>query len=123
MSDIVEFVLARITEAEAAAHYAMSRGSLTDGADSVLAGQWIGWVEHAELWMPARVLADCEAKRRIVRLYRLYENAIRFESENAKMADPLPKTLYAVRNALKVAVRLLASVDAGHPDFDETWRA
>lgn len=57
--------------------------------------------EHIARHDPARVLAECEAKRRILNL-----------------CDFEPDCDAAV---LKVA-RVLAAVYADHPDYDEAWR-
>lgn len=56
--------------------------------------------EHIARHDPARVLAECEAKREIVRVY--LSNPMSWQSE--------------------VAVRALAAVHADHPDYDESWR-
>lgn len=66
-----------------------------------------------------RVLADCEAKRRIV------EELQTFSLVAAKREDqPLPQALTAagIVTGLERAVRLLALPYADHPDFREEWR-
>lgn len=59
---------------------------------------------HIVRWDPARVLAECKAKRRIV--------------ENHQRHTPGERGYGASREA----VRALASVYADHPDFDPAWR-
>src|SRR5215207_6801171 len=80
--NITEFLLARIAEDEEAAQNGMSDsqyGHYADtAAEEVIA---MGWgegaasegMEHFSRWLPDRVLAECEAKRRIV---ERYENTI-----------------------------------------------
>ena len=60
-------------------------------------------VQHVVRWDPARVLAECEAKRRIVERYGyLYEHG-----DSGDMRWVLP---------------LLALPYASHPDYDPVWR-
>jgi hypothetical protein len=73
-------------------------------------------------WNPARVLAECEAKRQIVELYQRYEASIRQEFAIAKLDDPISDTLYAARDALTEALRLLALPFADRPGYREEWR-
>lgn len=60
-----------------------------------------GQLDHIALNDPARVLADVEAKRRIVENPPVSPDAI------AEWED---------------TVKILAEVDADHPDYDEAWR-
>lgn len=100
---ITEFLLARIAEDEARAHYALSRG---DGGALEYGGQWYGAIKHAERWEPTRVLAECEAKRSLIGLLqsdsRDPHNAMRRE-----WADEI--------------LRAFATVHADHPDYNVTW--
>ena len=61
---ITEFLLARIAEDEAAAKAAApwSTGSRHEG-------QPLDWSIHFDRWSPARVLAECKAKRAIIELH------------------------------------------------------
>lgn len=120
---ITEFLLARIAEDEAVARAASHDGprwrhpvdiwgpivTIDDGTDF---GEAIAYAEgrptddqgeHIARHDPARVLAECEAKRRIVEVAR-----------------------YAPEGAggwgFRRTLRALASVHADHPDFDEAWR-
>ena len=71
--------------------------------------------EHIARWDPSRVLAECEAKRRIVD-YR--EQCERDRDEAAEARD-----LFAARLlAFDATLRALALPYADHPDYDETWR-
>lgn len=91
MSDLTEFLLARIAEDERAAHRIALPLALT-GAKGAVVG-------------PGRVLAECEAKRRIV------AEANRFEGDD----DPGAHVLVGV-------LELLALPYADHPDYREEWR-
>lgn len=88
---LTEFLLARIAEDEAA-------------AERVLLDYGGGDLESLE----ARVLAECEAKRRIVDRYS--DDAI------------WPDYQGGYESATEDAVRDLAAVYADHPDYDDAWR-
>lgn len=83
-----EFLLARIAEDEATA-----RDAHYDGQDAA----------HIVKWSPARVLAECEAKRRIV--------------EEFRRADIDGSGDYELGYGLTVAIEHLAAVYADHPDY------
>ena len=89
------FLLARIAEDEAAA-----RASGWDGPCYECQGASGGVMEFD----PTRVLAECEAKRRIVALIR--EAQVRGMDEDH---DPY-------------VLRALAAVYADHPDYRTEWR-
>lgn len=134
MSDLADFLLARIAEDEAVV-YGIAPG-LSPGpwrnhmSDPDAGGQWsvqarqvapgktnavvvsdaAPWslargstpaMAHVARWDPARVLAECEAKRRIVEL-------------NVYAYDDPP---------YRYCLRLLALPYADHPDYQESWRA
>jgi hypothetical protein len=61
---------------------------------------------HAANWSPARVLAECEAKRRIV----------------ADRPLPIGHFWDGQRAQHDNALRFLASVYADHPDYRDEWR-
>lgn len=95
MTTLTEFLLARIAEDEAAAHDRLGKGALST---SVI----LQWQQH-------RVLAECEAKRRIVELHA-YDWNPRGLCMACDIDGPCP-TLHA----------LALPYDA-HPDYDEAWR-
>ena len=92
---LVKFLLARIAEDESVAR---------DAAESE-----IHTVEHEmqERWSPERVLAECEAKRRIVK-----ESAYELNRR-----PPSPRAATAAR----VTLLLLALPYADHPDYQQEW--
>lgn len=120
---ITEFLLARISEDEAVARGAVDQwrhGSWRDYAMGIFpVGEEYHYVveyvnhegigAHIARHDPARVLAGCEAKRRIVELHS-GETASN-DPQCRHIADEWPcPTLLA-----------LVSVYAGHPDHDPAW--
>ena len=113
---IDEFILARVAEDERDADVAtlassakwVANNSLLMYLDSERYAECLGSVEHYRqdpAWYhvarhdPARVLAECEAKRRIVELWQEFAEW------------PVEMVMYA-----------LAAIYADHPDFDPAWR-
>lgn len=96
---LTEFLLARIEEDEGAARSVASDDGWYDDASAGL---------HHARWTTARVLAECEAKRRIVERY----------SDNASSPD----FQGGYESGIEDALRALALPHAGHPDYDEAWR-
>lgn len=94
---IAEFLLARITDTIATAREVQAQG-VTDGLDPADP-------RSAALRLAAHVIAECEAKRRIV---ELFPNA-------AQNGDGWDEAGYSV-------LRDLAAVHADHPDHREEWR-
>jgi hypothetical protein len=135
MSDLTDFLLARIDEDERWARDATRgvwsiageddhRSVIAAGGSPVLnaGGEFCGdlWLDAADLdlahivrWDPARVLAECEAKRRIV------DKCVpRVEITDMGSADrqfiPGPPDM--------ALLRLLALPYADHPDYRDEWR-
>jgi hypothetical protein len=106
---LTEFLLARIAEDEATAREAQTLASIyTDP-------QWHWLVAHNDgsRWQqtshdPARVLAECEAKRRIVELVG------RPSSDD--------EWFMGRADALDEVLSYLALPYADHPDYREEWR-
>lgn len=126
MSALTEFLLARIAEVESAARAAgdlrMWRSDARpddawleredDGARVSVAIRTRveeQWAEHVLHHLPGRVLAECEAKRRIVAMY-----------EARSEQDHL--TVQAHATGLLLAVRALALPYADHPDYRQEWK-
>ena len=103
---LTDFLLARIAEDEAVAREAQAADIQTV------------MHKHMAQWNPARVLAECEAKRRIVNREndRLREQWRRRVDEHRQTFDEWLQPPYGE------TLRDLASVYADHPDYDESWR-
>lgn len=100
MSDLVEFLRARIDEDRAAALAHGSSGPSRHLRD----------VTPEPYGEPGRVLAECEAKRAIVDGYwPATLNDLDASDENT----PVPLW----------TIKVLAAVYADHPDYREEWRA
>lgn len=109
---ITEFLLARIAEDEAVAVAAepheewISVGKIEDGGMDTADG------EHVARWSPARVMAECKAKRRIVDEHGDdggFCATCHDYYEHDGIRHPCP-TLLA-----------LAQPYADHPDYDPAW--
>ena len=107
--ELAAFVLARVAEDEASA-----RGSVADAGTGRTLGVPPEWLHG----VAARVLAECEAKRRIV------ESAVRdLAKADARDADQIVRSFSA--GAAFVAhntLLTLAAVWADHPDYRPEWR-
>jgi len=95
---ITEFLMARIAEDEEAARAAMQASAQ---------------MAHIALHDPARVLAECEAKRRIVDFALMEATGTATRQLDA---GELPE------RTEWVAVAALAEVYADHPDYREEWK-
>jgi hypothetical protein len=112
---ITGFLESRIAEVEAAARAA----SEVEGAAEMLAALPTPLFDGLRVAFPARVLAECEAKRRIVdehRPFRLAQTVCQRCEERGQIGYedmvvewPCP------------TLRALASVYANHPDFRQEW--
>ena len=102
MMTLTEFLLARIAEDQADAELAIRNQEPGEpwGCDTV-PGEGL----QLARWSPARVLAECEAKRQIV--------------NRSKM---LTAATYASGIAFAEILTLLALPYTDHPDYDEEWR-
>lgn len=112
---ITEFLLARIAEDK-------DHASLVT-AQSVDMSSGIPEIRHTAI--RDRVLAECEAKEAIVKEHALGEHY------TVDDADVLKGGLFASCSTCAQwkeswpcpTIRVLASVYASHPDYDEAWRA
>jgi hypothetical protein len=102
---LTEFLLARIAEDEREADQA---GSFTPWTDAFQRDNY----GHLTV-QPARVLAECAAKRAIVE--DLKELEADYKVSHSEFTE-------ARRFQALVSVARLAAVYADHPDYDETWR-
>jgi Family of unknown function (DUF6221) len=130
VSDLVEFLLARLDEDEQAARTAgadrwraTDSGVYHDDASTQPGPFAIGRYEHLGAegthiarHDPARVLAEVEAKRRMLEAHYDYNGVCPrcFDFSN----KPVPRELWPCET-----VRLLAPPYGDHPDYRQEWRA
>jgi hypothetical protein len=107
---LTEFLLARIAEDEKIGH---SREWHEEMCDWCSPDPDDGGRFPCDCKVPARVLAECAAKRRIVEANRHWGGVAdaNWEQRDAGVAD-----------GLEDAMRLLAAVYDSHSDYDEAWR-
>jgi hypothetical protein len=129
---LADFLLARIGEDEADAQVALGPSPFWFAGDewsSVLGSDREGCADaHIIRWRPDRVLAECEAKRRIVELHAPEQigwgpDVIGCRNCHVEMGetwgpDLLTGPLYPCET-----IELLALPYASHPDYREDWRA
>ena len=133
------FLLARIAEDERAAEAVMPSGRplergrygswresasvqravMTSGGE-VVAFDVPGKPErvHIARHDPARVLAECEAKRRIVEQARM---AVRLSDETPDDGNPKAERIHGAATAWECALDVLALPYADHPDYRDEW--
>ena len=137
---LTDFLLQRIAEDEAEAR--------ADRADAMVGWRWKHYprdayeeIQAATLARTGRVLAECEAKRRIVALHESWPVMVEQPLTMNVSADPLDSMTF--RASQQIAwlttqeyrrrfgddppsapiVAALAAVYADHPSFQEAWRA
>lgn len=116
MNDLVEFFRARLDEDERLAQAGRVEGDLfidfkPANGEEKHPGE-AALLAHIGNWDPIRVLAEVEAKRRIV---DLYSKVARYDDVDASYEQACL--------GLGEAVRLLATACAEHPDYDPMWAA
>lgn len=132
---LAEFLHARIAEDEEVAraaspppwerigaphldpHTIFGRAGTRPDALTHVASVELGWRRdedsaHITRWDPARVLAECAAKREMLRLHQHWANAAR--------QDPNPVTA-SVAAVMTDALVLTALAYRHHPDYRTTW--
>jgi hypothetical protein len=120
VSGLVEFLRARLDEDEQAARAAAGLTVDAQGYEEVLT--------HLQRWGSARVLAEVEAKRRIVDLHLPTTSEYHLgktDEDGYGTVNPVCPTCgtpdeYAVQ-APCPTLRLLALPYAGHPDYRAEW--
>ena len=96
MTTLADFLLARIAEDEAVARRIAAVGSCEPA------------------YHPARVLAECAAKRAIVADLQKWDDATE--------ADLGDDRFYGWLNGVEQAAQHLAAPYADHPDYDPAWK-
>lgn len=110
--DLADFLLERIAEDEAAVRaydreWPSSRGGTIAAAKS---DAYIVDTEYASLLVdPSRVLAECDAKRRIIEAHGRLKSPAVFDGLGAHVG-------------LAMAMRFLALSHADHPDYQQEWK-
>lgn len=113
MSDLASFLLARIAEDEATGQQAVA--DLDDEPHAGVIGGWANvlpsHLRFAQRITPARVLAECEAKRLIVEHEdaRGEKRIVTFGGEPVRAVGTSP------------VLKHLALPYADHPEFDPVW--
>lgn len=141
--DLVTFLRARLAEDEQIARAAHAPNWLTDGRRGLRYGVEDGWMtdalttadaDHIARHDPARVLADVDAKRRMVDAYlppgtdpHPGQPCINYEGQDPAAHTKLQacsRHLTASERLLHgdYVLRLLAVPYADHPDHREQWR-
>lgn len=146
MTDLIDFLLARIAEDEAQAREALSPPNMYPWGDRRLpkmtAADWpdamrgyLGgpWGEHGARWNPTRVLAECTTKRAILARWDAVDDMATVLRETktdgsvpvdfAAALTPLAGLIDGIiRNERDALLRLLALPHADHPDYRPEWR-
>lgn len=112
---LTEFLLARLSEDEEACQAAPT--------DS----EWIG---GRLIPFQTRLLAECEARRRIVDKFATWEREnrtawkdySRWAAGKPTPPNPPARTTPEAMQGLDFAIRVIASVYADHPDYRDEWR-
>jgi len=123
MTDLAEFLSARVAEDEEFAWEAVQRpwfaeDNFVDGVSggSIARFEIKADARHVARWDPARVLAECAAKRAIVEMHvrgirETVDPGLVPDLDCAECDQPFPCP----------TLRLLAQPYADHPDFDSAW--
>jgi len=148
---ITEFLLARVAEDEELARAAQGDTSYPQFGDSAAEevlelarseGATAAGLDHLREWMPARVLAECEAKRRIIEWHKSWPVLVETEPV-FEQADPTDVNSMTFRLSKQIAwttdqkyrerfgtepptgpiLRFMAQPYADHPDYDPEWAA
>lgn len=106
MTELTDFLLARITEDEALALIAQTEEEHQIDAWHTLGCEVRQGDSECDCGVPARVLAECDAKRRIVE---------RHPRDHASCATYWDRETCA-------ALLDLAAVYADHPDYQQEWK-
>jgi hypothetical protein len=102
---LVEFLLARIGEDESKTGVPDPQDERTWSIDPGV-GDW-------PMISPARILAECYAKRRIIDEIRIFPDVYSCDAAYNESQEC---------NVSEMTLRLLALPYADHPDYDESWR-
>jgi hypothetical protein len=130
--DLVQFLRARLDEDESTARaadgdkieatplyegvaYLTLRGDHKDRYTGELPATL---ADHAARHDPARVLAEVDGKRQILRALESAEVALR----NTEPGKEPCELMTGATNSLRAVARMLAAAYADHPDYRDEWR-
>jgi hypothetical protein len=85
------------------------------------AGSAMPQLEHAARWDPARVLAECEAKRALIDIILGYESTLDGEVGCCHSADEIGRGECNIKSAQIPGLLALVRPYAGRPGFDPAW--
>lgn len=114
--DLVEFLTARLDEDEQVAR-AAGDGWYGYDPEQAIAMVPVEDTQHIARHSPARVLAEVDAKRRVI---------AQWEDARSQARNPVSSDNYRAarieQGALAEVMCLLALPYADHPDYDKAWR-
>jgi hypothetical protein len=116
---LTSFLLARIAEDEAWAGATASPVQALGRTDTT---QGRARARFVASWQPARVLAECEAKRRIVEALVDAERAVVGYDNDDPNNPPSYWQEWGNLHALRLAGEALALPYADHPEYRPEWR-
>lgn len=120
---LVEFLLARLADDEATARAAICQ------CGGPACTPELGWMrrseamhrldsanvaDHVLAWSPARVLAECAAKRAIIEGHPTW-------TAKSQPAGQIDDEDWGAWDEWQGTLRLLAAVYSGHPDYEQEW--
>lgn len=118
-----EFLLARIAEDERlAATAAETQGETWSGDGPVAGAVDLGAARHVARFDPARVHAECAAKRRIVLTCRAARPDTHLLGSRPRGLTDFPPSPHDQHQLAALTLALLALPYAGHRDYREEWR-
>jgi hypothetical protein len=116
---LTEFLLARIAEDEDVARLVES--PVTRGLATINVGGDSGRRPVAVSIGPARVLAECEAKRRIVDTYVKLVSNPEHQRITSKGSVDYSDSGLVIDHLFEDVLQPLAQVYADHPDYQQEW--
>jgi hypothetical protein len=125
MSDLAAFLLARIAEIEDVVRAGPQYMLRPDEFAAEVPVSWKGIYGDDLHVYPLLLLADCDAKRRIVDDYRWYTEPDEYGPPRWSDNSPADQEYELAGGrfvGLRTAVRLLALPYADHPGYREEWR-
>ncbi|MGZ4565945.1 MAG: DUF6221 family protein [Blastococcus sp.] len=110
MSDLVEYLLARIAEDDVVAFSAAREEELFGSLAQYAEGDDDPRLTHAARWRPERVRIDAVTRKQIVQMHGETQHACTGVDSHGTAAAPCP------------TLRLLALPYAGYPGYRDEWR-